>query len=213
MRILVGPPSSALSADPLPAGWHLIRQPKPAIGLAISVLTGLALPIIPFLLLGLEALLLPRVEVRPTESIPPWILLPVLVLSVVAHEFLHLFLHPGWGLSSRSLLFVWPRRLQLGVYYEGFMTRTRWLVMRLSPLVGLTVLPTLLLLVAYPYNMSFFWEQFVVLVILVNSLGAGGDLVASLIVARQVPRGGEVGNWNGRACWREGNAKASETAT
>jgi len=136
----------------------------------------------------------------------------VLVVSVVMHEFLHLLFHPGWGMSSQSLLFVWSRRLQLGVYYEGFMTRRRWLAMRLSPLVGLTVLPTLLLLVAYPFNMSFFWEQFLVLVILVNSLGAGGDLVASLIVARQVPRGGEVGVWNGRACWREGNARESEVA-
>ena len=37
---------------------------------------------------------------------------------------------------------------------------------------------------------------------LVNSLGAGSDLVASIIVARQVPAQGEVGIWNGRACWR-----------
>ncbi len=212
MRILTGLPSSKSSSDPIPAGWHLIRQPKPALGLGLSILTGLALPVVPFLLLGLEALLLPLVEAGPTESIPPWILLPVLVVSVVAHELLHVLFHPGWGLSSRSMLLVWPRRLQLGVYYEGFMTRSRWLTMRLSPLVGLTVLPTLLLLSAYPYNVSFFWEQFIVLVILVNSLGAGGDLAASLIVARQVPRGGEVGNWNGRACWREDQAIGSRTA-
>jgi len=173
----------------------------------------LGLPVIPFVLLGLEALLFSRVEAGATETIPPWILLPVLVVSVVVHEFLHLLFHPGWGLSSKSLVFLWLRRLQLGVYYEGFMSRRRWLAMRLSPLVGLTVLPTLLLLVAYPYRMSFFWEQFLVLVILVNSLGAGGDLVASLIVAHQVPREGEVGNWNGRACWRQGNAKVGETAT
>jgi hypothetical protein len=213
VRILVGPPPLTLSSDPLPVGWYLIRQPGPGLGLGMSILTGLGLPVIPFVLLSLEALLLPRVEASPTETIPAWILLPVLLVSVVMHEFLHLLLHPGWGLSSQSLLFVWPRRLQLGVYYEGFMTRTRWLAMRLSPLIGLTVLPTLLLLVLYPYNMSFFWQQFIVLVILVNSLGAGGDLVASLIVARQVPRGGEVGTWNGRACWREEKARGNRTAT
>jgi len=182
-------------------------------GLMISILTGLGLPIIPFSLLGLEAFLLPRVETGPTETIPPWILLPVLLVSVVGHEFLHLLFHPRWGVSSQSLLLVWPRRLQLGVYYEGFMTRTRWLVMRLSPLVGLTACPTLLLLVAHPFNMSFFWQQFIVLVVLVNSLGAGGDLVASLIVGRQVPRGGEVGNWNGRAYWKEERARRSAIAT
>lgn len=203
MEILVHPRSLVSSSAPLPGGWHFIRQPKPALGLGISILTGLGLPLIPFLLLSLETLLLSRVATDQTETIPWWIVFPVLLVSVVVHEFLHLLWHPGWGLSSRSLLLIWPRKLQLGVHYQGFMSRTRWLVMRLSPLVGLTVLPTLLLLVAYPYGMRFFWQQFIVLVILVNSLGAGGDLVASLIVARQVPRGGQVGTWNRRACWRE----------
>jgi hypothetical protein len=74
--------------------------------------------------------------------------------------------------------------------------------MRLAPLAGLTAVPTSVVFAAYPYEISFFWQQFSVMVILVNSLGAGGDLVASVLVARQVPRDGEVGNWNGRACWR-----------
>jgi hypothetical protein len=100
------------------------------------------------------------------------------------------------------MVLIWPRKLSLGVYYEGFMSRTRWLVMRLSPLLGLTLVPTLVLLILTSYEISFFWQQFTVLVILVNSLGSGGDLVASVIVAKQVPRRGEIGNWNGRACWR-----------
>jgi hypothetical protein len=212
LKILVNPRPSVLSSQPLPAAWHVIQQPKPALGLGISILTGLGLPFVPFLLLSLESWLLPRVATNQTETIPWWILLPVLLVSVVAHEFLHLLWHPGWGLSSQSLMLIWPRRLLAGVYYEGFMPRTRWLVMRLSPLVGLTVLPTLVLLVVYPYEMSFFWQQFIILVILVNSLGAGGDLVASVIVAQQVAPGGQVGNWNGRACWRAEKAIGSETA-
>ncbi|HSJ54548.1 MAG TPA: metalloprotease family protein [Anaerolineae bacterium] len=168
----------------------------------ISILAGLALPLIPFLLLGLESWLFPQAVASLEETIPPWTSFPVLLVSVVGHEGLHLFWHPGWGLSPQSHLLVWRRRLAVGVQYEGFMSRTRWLAMRLAPLFGLTVLPTLVLLAAYPFGMSFFWQQFTVMVILVNSLGAGGDLVASAIVARQVPWGGEVGNWNGRACWR-----------
>lgn len=204
MRILINPQSSELSAQPLPEDWHLIQQPQPVLGSAISILVGLGLPSIPFLLLGLEAWLIPQVETNQTqtETIPWWIVFPVLLVCVVVHELLHLVWHPGWGLSSQSLVLIWPRRLQLGVYYKEFMPRARWLVMRISPLVGLTLLPTLVLLVVYPFEMSFFWEQFIVLVILVNSVGAGGDLVASVIVARQVPRGGEIGIWNGRACWR-----------
>lgn len=74
--------------------------------------------------------------------------------------------------------------------------------MRLLPLVGLTLLPTFFLLGMYLYEMGFFWQQFLVLVILVNSLGAGSDVVASVIIVRQVPKDGEIGLWNGRACWR-----------
>jgi hypothetical protein len=202
VRILINPLLSVASPDPVPAGWHLIAQPKPAVALGISILAGLALPFLPFLLLSLQAWLLPRAQAPQTETIPWWTLFPVLFVSVVMHELLHLLLHPGGGLSPQSLVLLWPRKLQLGVYYEGFMPRTRWLAMRLAPLVGLTAVPTLVLLVAYPYEISFFWRQFAVMVILVNSLGAGGDLVASVLVARQVPRDGEVGNWNGRACWR-----------
>jgi hypothetical protein len=206
MRIVRDPRFPAVSSQSLPAGWQVVEQPKPAVGLGISILIGLGLPFIPFLLLSLENWLLPQVEVNQTETIPWWIFFPVLFVSVVVHEFLHLLCHPGWGLSSQSLVLVWARRLQLGVYYEGFMSRSRWFVMRLAPLLGLTVLPTLVLLFAYPIGMSFFWQQFLVLVILVNSLGSGGDLVASVIVARQVPQGGKVGNWNGRAYWTRENA-------
>jgi hypothetical protein len=155
--------------------------------------------------------LLPQLEATETETVPWWIILPVLLVSVALHELLHLVWHPGWGLSPQSLVLVWPRRVLLGVHYEGFMSRRRWLAMRLSPLLGLTVLPTVVLLVLHPPGMSFFWQQFTVLLVLVNSWGAGGDLVASVIVARQVPRGGEVGNWNGRACWREAQVKGRET--
>jgi len=202
MRIRINPRPSVNHFQPVPADLTSIRQPKPALGLGISILVGLGLPIIPFALLSAESWLLPRVETGMAETIPWWIVFPVVIVCVLAHELLHLIGHPGWGRSDRSIVLIWPYRFQLGVCYEGFMKRSRWLVMRLSPLVGLTLMPALFLLAVYPYDMSFFWRQFVVLVILVNSLGAGGDLVAAMIVARQVPAAGEVGIWNERACWR-----------
>ena len=136
------------------------------------------------------------------ETVPWWIVFPVLVVCIVVHELLHLVFHPGNGRSDLSLVLIWPRRFQFGVYYAGFMKRSRWLVMRLAPLIGLTLVPTLFLLSTHPAELSFFWQQFVVLVILVNGLGAGGDVVASIIVAQQVPAQAEIGVQNGRACWR-----------
>ena len=90
------------------------------------------------------------------------------IVCIVAHE-LHLLFHPGGGRSAQSMVLIWPRRFQFGVYYAGFMKRSRWLVMRLAPL---TLLPTLLLLLTQPSELSFFWQQFVVLAVVVNGLGA-----------------------------------------
>ncbi len=202
MRFMLNPTPPAGITQPLPEGWSLIRQPKPRRALTAAIAAGLGLPVIPFMLMGLESWLLPIADTRPYATIPVWIFVPVVLVSVVVHELLHLLGHPGGGRSLNSQVLVWPRKLQIGVFYDGFMSRSRWLVMRLVPLFGLTVLPALLLLAAYPFLIDFVWQQFIVMVILLNSLGAGGDLVAALIVARQVPRGGEVGIWQGRACWR-----------
>ncbi len=202
MRLIVNPTPPTGMPQSLPEGWSLIRQPKPRRALMLAIAAGLALPVIPLMLMGLESWLFPITDTRPYETIGFWTLVPVVLVSVVLHELLHLLGHPGGGRSPESQVLVWPRMLQIAVFYDGFMPRSRWLAMRLVPLFGLTVLPAMVLLAAYPFLMDFFWQQFIVLVILVNSLGTGGDLVAALIVARQVPSGGEVGIWQGRACWR-----------
>lgn len=202
MRIVFNPAPPKDSFSMLPVDWHKIKQPKQTQGLILSILAGLGLPLLPFGVLSLQSLLLPTVEQNQTETVPWWIIFPAVLVCVVLHELLHAAGHPGGGLSPQSLVFIWPRRLQLGVFYDGFMSRTRWLVMRLAPFIGLTILPMIVLLAVYPDQISFFWQQFIVLVIFVNCLGSGGDVVASVIVARQVPHGGELGTWNGQACWR-----------
>lgn len=200
MKILINPRPAAPQPQPLPPELKLIQQPSQRTGLAISVLVGLLIPFVPCMLLSLQSALLPRAT-SADETVPWWIVFPVLLVCILVHELLHLIWHPGGGRSAQSLVLIWPRRFQFGVYYAGFMPRSRWLVMRLSPLIGLTLIPTLALLLANPSDLNFFWQQFVVLLILVNGLGAGGDVVASIIVARQVPVYGAIGVWNGRACW------------
>jgi len=201
MKILINPQHAAPLPQPLPADLTLVRQPALRTGLAISILVGLLIPFIPCMLLSFQSMVAPRASVGQDETVPWWIVFPVFMVCVVVHEFLHLICHPGGGRSDQSMVLIWPRRFQFGVYYAGFMRRSRWLVMRLAPLMGLTLVPTLLML-ADPSELSFFWRQFVVLVIVVNGLGAGSDVVASVIVAQQVPAHGEIGIWNGRACWR-----------
>ncbi len=202
MKVLINPLPKSMHDQPTPAKLNYIQQPKKEKGLILSVLVGLLIPLVPFALLILESAMIPHVGINNEETFPWWIVFPVLIVCIFIHEFLHLIWHPGWGLSEQSSVNIWPQKLQFGVYYDGFMARSRWLVMRLSPLVGLTLLPTVFLLLAHFYSLNFFLRQFIVLLILVNSLGSGSDLLASIIVFRQVPSQREIGVWNGHACWR-----------
>jgi hypothetical protein len=207
MRFVINPRPHVSAEAILPDGWRIIPQPTAREGLWISILVGLVLLLIPFALLVVDSYLVPRAESNADATVSVWVLIPVVLGSIVVHEMLHLVGHPGGGSSGQSLVLVWPGKFQFGVLYEGWMGRARWLVMRLAPLAGLVALPTLILMID-PGTIPFFWRQFLALAMLVNAVGAGGDLAASVIVARQVPRGGEIGIWNGRACWRKKGLEA-----
>lgn len=202
MKLFINPLLESTGTEPTPAGLHLIQQPRKEKGVVLSILVGLLVSFVPIVLISIESVVFPRVSISSEENIPWWIIFPVLLICTLIHEFFHLVWHPQIGLSAQSSLNIWTQKLQFGVHYDGFMARSRWLVMRLSPLVGLTLLPTVFLLLAYFFNFNFFWQQFISLLILVNGLGSGGDFLASIIVYQQVPPKGEVGIWNGRACWR-----------
>ena len=113
----------------------------------------------------------------------------VFFLCILAHEMAHALLYPDGGRSDSTVLILNWKKLQFGVYYEGCIPRGRWIAMRLLPLLLLTALPQAALMLFYS-GLSFAVETYLIIMILANSLGSGGDLVAVLIVLRQVPPGG-----------------------
>jgi hypothetical protein len=125
-----------------------------------------------------------------------------LLLFIPLHELLHAVWHPQLGLSCRTVLVIWPRKLRFGVYFKGCMTRRRWLVMRLAPLVVLSVIPAVLLTLFYGYPVSYALEVFLQVLLLVNGIGSGGDIVAVIWVLRQVPSESQICFYGGKAYWR-----------
>jgi hypothetical protein len=186
-------------------GWRAIRSPA---GKRVYWLAGLA-GLLQFsglcLLLSLWSLAVGDRGGYATmgESATPWgAILVVLVAYIPLHELLHLLGQPGWGRSERSVVVVWPARLRFGVYYEGCMSRRRWLAMRLAPTLVLSVLPAVLLALMklWPYSVEV--EIGLQVLFLVNALGSGGDAIAALLVLRQVPPAGQLCFRAGRAYWR-----------
>src|SRR5690606_15266257 len=125
-----------------------------------------------------------------------------LLLYIPVHELLHAVCYPDRGLSARTVLIVWPRRLLFAVYYDGCMTRRQWLVMRLAPFVILTLVPAGLLVLSHWVFMSYSLDILLQVLMVVNGIGSGADVVAVLLVLKQVPGPATIGFWVGRAYWR-----------
>lgn len=133
----------------------------------------------------------------------PWsVVIFVLVLYIPVHELFHGLFHPGGGRTDRTILMIWPRKIRFGMYFEGCMPRKRWLIMRAAPLIFLSLVPTAVLAAA---NLVVILDELAIglqVLILVNSIGSGGDLVALGTVLRHVPRGADICFSGGKAYWK-----------
>ena len=186
-------------------GWRAIRSPAGRLGYGLAALVGLVLLGGLCSVLSLWSFAVGDRGGYATggESATSWrAVLLVLVVYIPLHELLHLLGQPGWGRSNQSVVVLWPARLRFGVYYEGCMSRRRWLAMRLAPVIALSALPAglLALIKLWPQNVEL--EIGLQVLMLVNALGSGGDVVAALLVLRQVPPTGQLCFRAGRAYWR-----------
>jgi hypothetical protein len=191
--------------SPEALGWRAIRAPEARRGYWLAALVGLVLLSGLCAGLGVWSLALGNRGGMATASdaASPWlVMLVVLATFIPLHESLHLLGQPGWGRSSRSVVVLWPAKLRFGVYYEGCMSRRRWLAMRLAPLVVLSVLPACALGLLQVQPLSADVEVGLSVLMVVNALGSGGDVMAAMLVVAQVPAAASLCFRAGRAYWR-----------
>jgi hypothetical protein len=171
----------------------------------LAGLAGLAFPGILIVMLSILSFLTTPAGYAPVpeDGLARWggVVL-ALVLFIPLHELAHALWHPGGLSSPQTVLVLWPARLRFGVYFEGCMTRGRWLAMRLAPVLLLSVLPAGLLALFYWLPVAYPLQVFLEVLLLVNGIGSGGDVVAVMWVLRQVPSGAQVCFAAGKAYWR-----------
>lgn len=205
MRILFGG-TPAPAAPPNEAeGLHGIRSPKASLSPWLASLTGLLL-----LLASCVALYVVLTFIYPaadpqatTPPAPLGAVILALVCYIPLHELLHLLWHPDPWSFDQSVLVIWPAKLQFGVYFEGDMSRRRWLVMRAAPFVALSLLPVAILGVTQNGAFDLGVKTFLWVLFVVNTVGSGADVAAMWIVVRQVPRTAWICFRGGRAYWHE----------
>ncbi len=205
MRLQLGQSIEKKEPSPAPEGWQPVQSRLLKGGYWLAALLGLVVMISLWVALGLFINAVGARDSLASASVSrhPWLILAlVLVLFVPLHEAIHLLGQPGWGFSSRSVVILWPSKIRFGVYYDGIMSRRRWLWMRLAPLFLLSVLPIVILGVLQFFNQIPDLEVGLSILIIANSLGSGADVLAALAVAFQVPRRGRLRFVDGRGYWQ-----------
>ena len=129
MRFHLGAVPARDGFEPEQEGWSAMREPDP------GVLQMIAIPVM-VVAVGAVGGLLRAGAALDLGAFTPLRLLAVLVLLVPVHELAHAAVHPGAGLSDRTVVGFWPARLVFFAHYEGSMSRNRFLAVFAAPTVG-----------------------------------------------------------------------------
>ncbi len=192
------------------AGWNRIQSPGSRVGYTLAVLAGVLIILLLFGWLIAVSLFASDNPVERTADLgnSPWgALILALLLFIPLHEIVHAISLPGYGLSPQTIVIIWPGKLRFGIYYEGCMSRSRWLMMRLTPFVCITTVTIGLLTLFYFIPGPYVIIVFLQILFMLNGLGSGGDIIAVIWVLFQAPAKSWICFYRGKAYWRDEEIK------
>ena len=195
MKFRLGPPPEDESFARGSSRWHLLQEP----GIWSLQLIGLAAAV------AVVAVILAVLLMRSPGKLPDVSWLAVIVLfvpSIPIHEFLHASLFPGGPMSRRVTIGFFPKALGFYAYYDGTMSRRRYIFILLWPFLLLTVVPLTIKVVFMPE-----WPYLVEL-ILTNGLLSAVDILTIISVAKQVPSRSMLINVGTRTYWSDSEKQA-----
>jgi hypothetical protein len=193
MRFHIGPVPK--SDENLPGVWTPLRDLGPYTMLLFGVpIGGVAFVIVGWLWLY-ETPALKNIGNNPNTLLVELIVAMFAIFPI--HEFLHMIFHPQFGLSRKTVLGVWPSRLLCYAYYDGVISRNRFIVIFAMPLLVITILP---LFIAFTSGHA---SILVAFVSSLNALGAGLDIFAIILLFWLVPQNANVCNRGGRTLWNQ----------
>jgi len=203
LKIRIGAIPEAELPQAEAATWHRISGSSQKASYLLAWSAGLGSFFLLYVLLILASIVAPSGSGTSAERYTPWFaILLTLLIFIPVHELLHLLFHPQNGRSSHSILTIWPTKLRFGIYYDGCMSRRQWLIMRIAPFIGLSIIPAIVVALANWITINYALVISLELLILVNCIGSGGDIVAVAIVLRQVPSKMDLCFYGGKAYWR-----------
>jgi hypothetical protein len=191
MRFHYGAVPESPDFIPVPP-WRPLKEPSPLLVQFIALPIGIvAAGIVAVLWLTLT----PLSEVTIQLSLSTFFL--TFAAIVIVHELAHAAVHPGGGLSPRTILGVWPARLVFYAHYDGEMSRNRFIAVFLMPLIVISLLP---LAVSAVTQIPMPWLAFVSTF---NALLACVDILGAGMLLTQLPATAIARNQGWQTYWRD----------
>lgn len=196
MRFRVGSVPEDMEFHPEDGGWIRLKEPR------FGWLLLMVVPVSVLLVAGLSSAWAVVLRMHDAPSGAQGIVTPAVAVLIalgcgvliVAHEAIHMLALPQLGLTRETVVGFWPKTLTPYVSYEAETTRARQIAVGLAPFLVLSIAP---LLAGLVLGLAPLW---IVVMSLLNGLGASADLVGVALVAWQVPPRGRVRN-KGLATW------------
>jgi hypothetical protein len=204
MRFHYGPIPESPDFQPQEAGWTPLVEPSVTVFTLLASGVGFAAGMLAAFIWAASIPDSAIVKISFAEGQSPIrplgphlaIVLGAIGLLIVVHDLLHAAMHPGGMLTRRTVLGAWLTKGLFYAHYDGPMSRERFLLILMVPFLVLTVGLWLVALVWRPgWGILPGWS-------VLNAMFAGGDLLATAMIAWQVPRGAEMRNQGWNTWWR-----------
>jgi len=192
MRLHYGSVPETEGFEPETEGWRTIREPGPVALQVIAVPIAMALALVWAICV---------LSFRQTTFLSQGVTIDIstlllLILIIPVHELLHAVVHPGWGLSSSTIIGIWLSKGLFYAHYTGEISRNRFLLVLVMPFIVLGVLPTALIMLMPVLRQSLLWLS------LFGSVFACGDLESVGFIIFQIPSSAIVRNQGWKTYWK-----------
>ena len=180
MQLIIAPFTAARDR-PDGRPWRRVSAPEPALMRLFALQVSLLLAATLFVAWAIATHF---ADLRPRY----WMIVAAAVLVAPLHELTHALAFPRAAPGVQHALAFWPRRFALCAQYDGVLSRNRYLLVLLMPLLAISLVPMgacALLEVANAPRLC-------VVLFLFNALVCGDDVLAALLVVTQVPANGLI---------------------
>lgn len=200
MRFHYGGIPTSDDFHPGETGWTKLREPAPWLMMWLSLPLGIVAAIAVAWAWVMLGKVQPGVSFQARSMVEAFgalaAALAALMALIAVHELLHAAAMPDFGLSRQTIIGVWPSHGMFYAHHDGPLTKERFLVVFLMPLLVISVLvPAACMLAGWK-------PAWLALLTILNALFACGDLFGVLLIFFQVPSGAICRNQGWMTWWR-----------